>query len=141
MSAFKLLERIHFLGTETLHGISVTDLNHYGECIIALHCVSTSVYSSNNRVEILFICLVAINIASSEKVSSSLPPIFATELCFFFIYSGSKSLWRHLYYKYLLHSVTYLFTFLIGTLWWWKFLIIMYFNISIEHVFHSYLPT
>lgn len=80
LSAFKLLEWIHFLGTETLHSISVTDFN-YADGIIALYCVLPSIYIGNNKVEILFICLVAIPIASFEKVWSSLPQIFATELC------------------------------------------------------------
>lgn len=56
-AAFKLLDPVHILVIETLHGISVIDFNHYGKCSIAPDCVLMFTYLISNRVEIFFICL------------------------------------------------------------------------------------
>lgn len=77
-------------------------------------CLMVSVCNSpmTDDVECLFMCLFAICKSSLEKVhSDSLSCLFILELEEFFVYSRYMSLIRYVIWKYVLHSVGYLFTF------------------------------
>lgn len=66
-TAFKLVELIHILVTEMLHGIRVTDFNYSGEGVIAHCCVLPLTFLTTNKGKFLFICLVTICLASFVK--------------------------------------------------------------------------